>query len=950
MSVVSIGRQREREVLDRILVRAVRGQGGSVVVAGEAGIGKSFLLRSLAHDAAESGFDVRSIVGTPPSSQLPYAVLRRLLTQYSPINSADLDPVLSAIVGSASVSSPPVTTAVGTAFLMHISELAEIQPVLLIVDDIQWVDQSSAAALAFAARRLLADRVAIVFGHRSPNGLGSGILGATDDAHHDRTNATSFSKHTYVDSEQLLDLTVESRRVAELAGLNTLPVGPLTATESVELLTALGCDSRSAAREAPLAGGIPLALIELADQIQFGVIDEQRLALHLPQFYTEKIARLHPRVRYTLTAAALDDDLRAVLSVSSPSAITDLEMAEEQDIVRVFGERVLFRHPLLRAAALDASNASVRRQIHRTIAEGLNPQIDSDRYALHLSASAIGNDDVAAQALAAFALRARGRGAHEEAMDALLRASQLASNNADAARLKFEAGEAIYFGGDAERAITIAEQVLTMTDSSEIVSKADLLIANASMWERDPIETRERLRRVADSVLATDPVRSAWALVSASGMGFLAGDLKLGVTHGRRAEALGTEHGDMIAALSASGMISWNLFLLGQTEEAFQRMETIDPLVRMLIDQGTVEGVSFGQILAMRLIMQERFDEADSLLRQLLPIAQRLGVHLSVVLLSSVLGSLRWRQGRWEEALAYATQGLNAEELPSLSYAWACAAAAQMTASIGDVAKTVLLCGAVELSPSAAHSPLVTAWAKSAMAHLRLSQARPQDALAILREVKGLMDAFELGQPEFFLWSADYLEALLDCDERDEAAAYASELEEQNTSSLRWVQGVVARTRGSLSASGAEAEAAFAFGVSSFPFEIARTKFARARWRYAVRKSGLGSQSPDVDLVDATRTFGQLGASIWLARVNEFSSSAVSIEDSSRSHLLLHGLSDGELRVALAVSAGRANADVAQELFLSARTVEYHLTSIYKKLGVRNRQGLVALLRARTIR
>jgi DNA-binding CsgD family transcriptional regulator len=944
LSSIIVGRKRERAQLRLLLDRIERGSGGAIVVTGEAGVGKSSLLHEMRDLAVSRDFDVRIAIGTPSASQFAYGILRRLVEDGGSLPET-LDPILAAILGVTPPSAPPSVTSVGTALLMHMSSLGEQRPILLIVDDVHWADQSSAAALAFAARRLLADRVAIVFGYRS------------EPLHHvvDQSISRSLSigsrfQRQTDGSERADHITSEPATSFEFHGVDTCPIGPMTTEESVELLVARGCTVAMAHSNVAIAGGVPLAIIELAEQLRTGDRDDASVGMHLPLFYTKHIERLPTRVRHTLATAAIEDDLRLILAVTSPSAIADLELAEELGIVRIVGEHVQFRHPLLRAAALDASHGSTRRLIHRTIARKLDPITDADRIAVHLSESAVGFDEDAAVALVGFAERARGRGANEEAMEALIRASQLTPDRELAAHRMLDAADAIYFGGDAERGIVIAEEVLIDASSTTVRTRAEIVIANASMWDRSPIETRNRFVRVAEDTHETDPHRSIWALISASSM-FMAGDLPLGLEFARKAEAKATVCEDMIAALSARGMIGWNLFLMGEFKEANECHETVDPLVGMLIDQEVIEGVSFGQMYAMRLIMTERFDEADTLLRRLLPIAQRLGAHLSVSLLSMVLAALRWRQGRWDEAKAYAFQNLVADDLPTLSFGWGSAAAAQITAAQGDAEQTERIVAEVNVHPVASQAPLIRSWANAALGHLRLSQGREHEALALLRSVLDDTNAMSLHQPEFFLWQGDLLDTLVATAHFDEAREMVDDLERRNLEyNLSWVHGVVARTRGCLAVNADMFEPQFALALAQFescpfPFEVARTRLCRAQKRKMNLGNGQHGEAPGEDAARAFQMFAGFGAREWEKRAEDCTAITKHVSSGS----FFNALSEGELRVALAVCAGRSNQEVAQELFLSSRTVEYHLTSIYRKLGLKNRQGLVAAVRERTI-
>jgi DNA-binding CsgD family transcriptional regulator/tetratricopeptide (TPR) repeat protein len=1138
-----VGRNAALDAAREHLQAAEQGNGRGVVIAGEAGIGKSAVLDAIAGQAIQRSMNVRRGSGQVSEQQSPFGLLRQLLTDDELIRPQS--------------SAPQPFTAVANRVLGHLSAQSSEQPVVWIIDDLQWADESSAALLSFVARRLQADRVVLFFGVRTnttlteasafhpispprnspelnpalPNTVkadrtasstaaaasmeqsiapdvepttDSATNSATDNAVNATDNAVNATDNAVNATDNATDNAVNAVR-----GFPRIELTTLDETESVQLLIDSGCDAGIAREHYGLGGGLPLALVELAKQLKSKTLNHQLVAMQIPRHYADLVDTLTPEVFRVLSIVALDDQLRTVLrvvgtlnvdgphlrSASSPVSGSSsnrqaglgtfdadgphlrsasspvsgsasnrqaglgtfdadgphlrsasspvsgsasnrqaglgtqgedlLGEAEALDIIRVSNEHIFFRHPLLRAAVLNALPPDEKRSLHRAIAQVLDPILDADRTALHLGRSAQAPDRQAADALAAFAERARIRGAVSEAVTALERAAQLSDSKEHQAQHLFAAGQASYFSGDSKRGIAFAEQCLGLAESIALQAQANTLIANSSMWERSPKETSERLLNVASASKGEAPVLAGWALIGAASMAFLNGSLQLGVAQGREAETLGTHSGDLTITIAANAMVAWNLFLLGETTEATPRLQSLEPFIGALIDAETVEGVSFGQNWAMCLIMQERFAEAELLLERLLPIARRLAVDLGVAMVTVLLANLRWRQGRWREAYSHSTLYALSPDLPQISSAWGSAAAASMAAALGNADATQRFAQRAFASTPDGEVPLVRAWAHAALGHLYLSQNQPVVALAHLRQSAQHAAAMELGQPLFFLWWGDYLEALLGVGKgvgkgvgegedqgdgageaqvlEDEVRELLTQLEQQNERlHLAWIEGICKRTRGMLASSTEEADNCFKQSVhvlEAYPFEVARTKLAWAQKRMVNVDNASTLPTTQTDhtqkdsstseiLHEAIQEFQRLQAATWEASAKRLATSlhqpnlepsglgttqrqlqheqlfvsmdssglevgasdlasvtgvagATQPESPMPSARIEETLSEAELRVALIVAAGRSNREVATDLYISVRTVEFHLGSIFRKLSLKNRNGVI---------
>ena len=394
-----LGRTDECAVLDGLIGDVRRGESRSLVLRGEAGIGKTALLKSLVESASD--LTVVRAMGVESEMELAYASLHQLCApMLEPLERlpAPQRQALEIVFGL-SAGAAPDRFLVGLAVLSLFSEVADQRPLLCVVDDAQWLDQASALTLAFVARRLLAEPVAIVFASREP-GMALEHLpelelhGLRDrDARALLSSAVPFK----------LDAQVRDRIIAETRG------NPLALLELPRGLTTT-----------QLAGG-------------FGLLDAQRLSGRIEDTFLRRLEMLSDDARRLMLVAAAEpvgDPLllwRATERLAiAPSAA---EEAETQGLLAI-DERVTFRHPLARSAVYRSAPAQERRAVHRALAEATDRNADPDRRAWHLAAAAAGPDEQVAQELERSAGRAQTRGGLAAAAAFLQRALALTEDPA----------------------------------------------------------------------------------------------------------------------------------------------------------------------------------------------------------------------------------------------------------------------------------------------------------------------------------------------------------------------------------------------------------------------------------------------------------------------------------------------------------------------------------------
>jgi DNA-binding CsgD family transcriptional regulator len=411
-----LGRRREREALDRLLEAARGGHGGVLVVHGEPGVGKTALLEYAVE--AGRGFRVARTSGVEAEMELPYGAAQQLSWPFIALLERLPQPQHDALAVAFGLAAgqPPNPFLVGLAVLGLLSEAAQEGPLLVVVDDAQWLDRESARTLAFVARRLLAEKVALVFATRA---LGDALV-------------------------RLPELRVE-------------PLGRRDARALLESVLPVPLDEHVLDRILQETRGNPLALIELPRGLTpaqlaggFGLPVAVPLSASIEESFTRRLAKLPHDARRLLLVAAADPvgDPPLVWRAAERLGISETaaETVQAEDLLTL-SPRVVFRHPLVRSAVYGAAGLTERREIHRALAQATDPDTDPDRRAWHRAQAQAGPDEDVAAELERSAARAQARGGFAAAAAFLERAAALTPDGEHrtrralaAARTKFQAG------------------------------------------------------------------------------------------------------------------------------------------------------------------------------------------------------------------------------------------------------------------------------------------------------------------------------------------------------------------------------------------------------------------------------------------------------------------------------------------------------------------------------
>lgn len=893
-----VGRDSEVRALTQLLADARTGRGGVLVLRGEAGIGKSALLDEAA--ARAEGMRVARALGVEAESEIAFAgldqALRALRLRLPP----------SAATGDE--GSPSERFAVALSALELLSDAADRAPILLLVDDAHWLDRPSADSFQFIGRRLAAEPIALVVGTRdrlfgsSPHGLPELVLTGLDETSSLRLLAMSGSE-------------VSTSVASEL--YRTTDGNPLALRTASHSLT-----------EAQLRGGEPLPpRLPPAESVQLA--------------YRSRLEQLSPSVRTALMVAVADEtgDLAVLTAALEAAGIPrqSLEEAASGELVRLHRGSLEFSHPLARSAIYEAASPEDRRAAHRALAEAFVDTADSDRRVWHLALAAAGPDEEIAAALEQTARQAIRRGGLGAAATALRRAAELTPRTADRVQRLGAAAYSARSAGRIDEAIGLAERGLRLTDDP--LKRAHLYsIHGDAEYSRVPALATDAYLAAAELLEPIDPGRAVLMLGSAVACLGPAGHYRRALRLTEKAERLHDPASDHSTAGLAIA-----LSFSGRNADAAEIIatRTADEWLRAFADEPILlTEIGFCEIVA------DRIDEAQLILDSVVSKARQgaavavLAYALQTMCVAAAL------TGRWLDVWAYGTEAaaLGEEIGVVIDGAWADATLCYIAAAQGREATCWKLAERVDAAARTLDSVELTAVTSSALGLLALGSGDAAAAVDRLEHVSLL--ARQHGHHHLYggPWLPDLAEAYVRAGRRQEAEQLLAGVPEwRPRDALIWGAAADARSRGLLAGAGdfaAHFERALELHAKGRnPFERARTELCygerlrRERQRAEARPH----------LREAHLTFERLRAEPWAARAAAELKATGMIVDHPSGPPALAELTPHELRVAAIVASGATNKEIASRLFVTQKTVEYHLRSIYRKLGIRSRTELTRL-------
>ena len=881
-----LGRDSETSRLSARLDDVRAGRGAVLLLEGEAGIGKTALLEWAAAQASD--MQVLRATGVESELELAFSGLAELclplLQHVDEIPSPQRQALRAALALEDGLSGDRFVLALATTSLLQAA--ARPRPVLLLVDDAQWLDRASADALAFVIRRL----------HDGPIGI---FVAA-------RSGELDFR------------------------GVEVLEVTGLPEDSALELLADVGEMSSDVARQlVELTAGNPLALEEVGAALtpeeltgSRSLADPPRVGPSLERAFARRLEPLSSDARKTLlvASAGVAHPLSAIAAALSAEG---LAAAEDSGLLRIVEDRIVFRHPLARAAVYHSAVPSAQRAAHRELADVL----DGDSRAWHLAAAAVGVDETAAAALEQAGKDVKRRRGYGPGAAAFRRAAELTGDPALRRHRLQLAAEAATLAGLvplARGAIDEAERL-----QPDPRQHAELGFLQGLLLSHNGEDATSAFALAGRSIAEEDPERAALMLAWASEAAI----------YRRNWEAAGALASEAFHLVRGSGGVSefWATWMegvalteVGQSEAA---AEVLERAIEVFREQ--LAGTDDPRLLAnlsVALMYRDDFRGGLAAAERAASESRQQGAVPTLLFASSFELAARLVLGDWDRAQADAAEmhalALDSEnlwELDGLVWRQAYVAAAR-----GDTDRYA----ACEVLVDPARDPRVALCGGL----IALGLEDPARAVEILAPLVQPGELTGFAAPDMSPF--DLVEALVRCGE-EQRASYLLEAFEPFRHRA-WVAAGLARclalTRGSDFELLFE-EARTRFASIGFAFEVARTDLYHGELLRRKRRRGEARGS----LTQALAAFERLAADPWAARARA-GLRAAGVKTAERAAGPLAVLSERERQIALAAAEGRTNREIAADLFLSPRTVELHLASSYRKLGVRRRSELGRLL------
>jgi len=918
-NVVLIGRELECGRLEGLLEAAQEGRSGVLVVRGEPGVGKTALLRYALDRATQAGLTTLGVRGIESEADVPFAGLADLIRPIREAIGAIPQAQQSALTGALALGPPAPGDrfAVCAATLSVLAAAAEQHPLLVVVDDVQWLDASSAETILFVGRRLEAEGISIVIALREGEGT-----------------------------------------TVDLADFMTLRLGGLDEAAATRLLADAqpGITAEVASELSKAVDGNPLALLEVPALLSKAELsgaaplpDPLPAGPNLERAFLRRVRALPKPTQRALLLAAADESgdmapiKQALELLDAP--VDALDAAESAGLIGIERMQLHFRHPLVRSAIYQAADPVDRRKAHAALAAALHADEVADRRAWHLAAAATSPDESIAAALERAAVRSKSRTGYGSAARALVRAASLSPLSTARARRLVDAANALQLAGKPGDALGLLDEAASCQPDDAVRSKIEHLRAGIEIWMASPMTAHARLSAEASRWEARDSTAAAILLAQAAPPGTMAGEISLALKTARRAQALAERKGGECPRI-VNVALAGTLMLSGQSDEASVLID------KALAQAAAPDGAAAleTQWLVAAMVGLERYEEARSLALRGISDARQASAVGVLPLGLGLLSDIEFRCGNIAAAYASGTESVRlANETGQGNSACYCLVTlARIEAAQGrDEDCRAHVSAAVDTARE--HDiGAIFHYASATLGLLELGRGRLAEAYAHLKEAAQLAQEHGLREPNQVQWQPDYIETCARAGQPGAANAALIALERDATRTNRlWARAAAARCRGYLAADNFARHFDLALELhqsSPWPsaFEIARTQLCygevlrRNRGRIAAREQ----------LRAALQTFEQVGTEPWANRARA-ELAATGEKARKRDVPSSRDLTPQELQIALAVAGGATNREAAARLFLSPKTVEAHLSSLYRKLGIRSRTDLARLFAGR---
>jgi len=901
-----LGRQRERVVLERLLDTARNGHGAVLVVHGDPGVGKTALLQY----AAEAGRDFRVVrtAGVEGEMELDYAALQQLCSPLLEFVERLPDPQRDAIgvAFGLSAGQAPSPFLVGLAVLGLFSEAAERQPLLCVVDDALWLDGGSAGALAFVARRLLAERVALAFATRD---VGSGW--------------------------------------ARFPQLRVEPLGRRDARSLLESVLPARLDESVLERIVAETGGNPLALLELPRGLTpaqlaggFGLPAALPLSTGIEQSFARRLARLPRDTRRLLLLAAAEPvgDLALLWRAAQQLGIPETEArAVEVEGLLTLDGAVVFRHPLVRSAVYGAAQPNERREAHRALADATDPKLDPDRRAWHRAQAASVPDEEVAGELERSAGRAQARGGLAAAAAFLEGAVTLTREPSRRARRALAAAQTKFQAGALDDALSLLAMAETGALSDLERARVALLRAQTAFVATRGSNAPPLLLEAALRLATLDPTlaRETYldALSAAMFAGRFAGPGGSALEVAQAASAAPPTHAprgsdlllDALATLFSDTYES-AVPILRRAQAAFSTDESAIEQLRWLW-LATIASVQLWDDTGWETLSERhvRLARRTGALNDLpLALTQRVYMHL-------LAGELTAAASLVDEIEA-ATDAIGGTLAPYGKVG--------LAALRGREVEAVDLIGRTRTEVTRRGEGIGVSVVDWAEAVLYNGLARYEDARSAALRV---VDHQDLNPSTWVM--PEVIEAAVRAGTPELAAHTHRRLVDMTrVSGTDWALGVAARSE-ALLVEDQRAEELYVYAIKRLGRTRIRADLARAHLLYG---EWLRRERRRLDARTQLRTahdlFSDFGMEAFAERAR-VELEATGEHARRRTVDTLAQLTPQEAQISRLVAQGNTNREIAAQLFISPSTVEYHLRKVFRKLGVKSRTQLANRLR-----
>jgi DNA-binding CsgD family transcriptional regulator len=914
-----IGREAELERIEQVLDRVPSGLVG-IALEGNPGIGKTTLWWEAIASARERGYRVMMTAPAEPDASLAFASLGDLLEDVPRQILVDLpDPQRHALAvallaeGDADVSPDP--RAVPRAVVSVLRALSADGPLVVAIDDEQWLDRASARVLAFVVPRMRTELVGLVLTRRPP------------------TNGSLWSELEHDVGPDALSL------------LEVEPLDPMAIDSLLTARLKRRIPRRLLQRIHAASGGNPLYALAIARELQSRPDHgpDPPIPGTLTDVVARRLAHLDDRTRDVLLAAAAASHATVALlgAVIPDFTLGDLDRAIDTGVIEIEGDRVRFTHPLLASTLYSLAPAAGRRDVHRRLAAVID---DEEQRAQHLARAAEAPDGEVAGALQWAAAAAARRGAPEIAAELLEDAARLTPVGEVQARQSrlLAAAELYLTGGDGDRARDLLRSLLPAVPNGPLRAQALFQLANTGgdNWDATAALLDEALAESADDYRLRAQIKVTLAAISSN-----RGEFAAGLTHSHAAVEDARRAGDRRLLARATSEEAVAEFFAGRRVDH----DALGEAVELGGSAPTGTRGSPAGIQADLLFWSDDHDRGRPALKRAIELAKERGEQYDTGGLLLSLALLELFAGNFE--LAEHHRRAAADEVGDRDAEldlWLASIAAIFVAARGQLEHARAAAHEALEMAERLHDPLIGALPVAVLASIALWTGAPAEAHELLHPVRESLTATGfgfLGSLSLPLWSCD-AEALTACGRLDEAQELIGDLlGRSRTAENPNAIAIAERCRGLLFAARGEipgAIEAMDAALAAHAHRMLRPELARTLLeKGAIQRRAKQKRAAKHTLEQSLTLFEEIGAQMWTSRARD-ELSRIGLRRATQSQ----GLTAAQTRVADLAAAGMSNREIASTLYMSTRSVESHLTKVYRELGLRSRSQLATALAA----